>query len=208
MSQYNVRENSGTVPQLRRFQWGYLQVRQLLPKRIRNRVDLWNQSCEPELLFAIDAMVEQGDECIIVGGGYGLSSLFTAETASHVHTYEAGRENANRITMNAMRHGYNNIDVYHAIVGQPHDIWGDPDGYLQVAPSDLPDADCLILDCEGSEYGILQKRRGDYDKLVVEHHPTKQPDGCDSRELLDGQFDSHQMGGETHPVYNYRRRAV
>jgi hypothetical protein len=65
------------------------------------------------------------------------------------------------------------VSVDEAIVGDPSTLWqGMSDDAEVVDPADLPVCDVLEMDCEGSEFGILEGMQIRPRVLIVELHPT------------------------------------
>lgn len=125
------------------------------------------------LLSAIEEHAP-GRSIELVGLGRGVSTVTALRAgATHVTAYEA----ADRMitiateTLEANRCNFNDVTIRHALVGDAHNVYGSMDGANVVSPTDLGDADCLVLDCEGAERGILKEMDGRPEIVIVESHP-------------------------------------
>lgn len=115
---------------------------------------------ERELVEGLEAVVERGDDVVIVGGGYGVSTAIAGWATGpkgSVTVLEAG-ERELRLNRELVEEGdlSDRVTVDHAIVGEPIDVWSSTDGADQVAPERLDPGDVLVMDCEGSELSILR----------------------------------------------------
>ncbi len=124
---------------------------------------------------AIKTYVNHGDTVELVGFGHGTTTVHALRAgASKVTAYEAAIEmveEGNDTLRENPEVDPERVSVEHAIVGDPVDIWGDSGGARVVSPTDLSQADVLIMDCEGSEVSIL-KDLGTWPRvLIVEPHP-------------------------------------
>lgn len=133
--------------------------------------------CQPEysagLLKAIEDEVESGDTVVDIATGRGVAAVIAARQGADVISYEGSARMVEvaRETLEASR--VDSVTIEHAIVGEPLDIWGVPDGAEEVQPPDLPECDVMILDCEGSESHILYCLQNLAETVIVETHPQK-----------------------------------
>lgn len=135
-----------------------------------------NQQYKIGLVLAIYDLVKTGDTVDIVGFGRGVTTTHLLRAgASRVTGYE-GAPNMIQTGIETVERNYagnGTLDVCHAIVGEPVELYGDPGDADVVPPSELSDADVLLLDCEGSERTILPEL-GTYPELILcESHPSK-----------------------------------
>ncbi|WP_247730614.1 FkbM family methyltransferase [Halovivax limisalsi] len=137
-------------------------------------------SYEKPLVDALRTRLNPGDDVVIVGGGYGITSVVAArkiEKAGTVTTYEAIDYRVNVIEQTAAFDGVaDQCTVHHAIVGPainpggglPNE--GGTGAARNLSAEDLPECDLLELDCEGAEVEILRNLKIRPDTLVVETH--------------------------------------
>lgn len=143
------------------------------------------------LILAIYDNVSPDDQVEIVGFGRGVTTTHILYAgASHVVGYE-GAQHMIEKGIDTVERNFGEsspIEVQHAIVGDPVDVYGDHSDATVVPPSDLSSADILVLDCEGAEISILSNL-GDYPKTVIcESHPTKGAPSSEIVDLLDDQY--------------------
>ncbi|MEZ3165677.1 hypothetical protein [Halorubrum miltondacostae] len=128
---------------------------------------------EKVLIEAIIENIREGDNVCIVGGGNGVSAVTTARsvsTAGSITVFEAAKSRTKLIEDTAVLNDVGGIvDVTHSIVGENIDVWGEESGAKITPPSDLPDPDWLVLDCQGSEKQILREITPG-PKIIVETH--------------------------------------
>jgi len=129
---------------------------------------------EDALIDGLRATAGQGDDVVIVGGGYGVSSVVAAECVGEnetVSTFEGSAEQVGLVEETLDLNGVTErVDVEHAAVGSDPNLYSDAGGAQAVAPTDLPDCDVLVLDCEGAEEEILRKMSAKPESVVVETH--------------------------------------
>jgi hypothetical protein len=151
---------------------------------------------------AILDVVRPGDHVIVVGGGFGVSTVVAARAAGtdgQVTVFEAVPEFAD-LTRWAVQNNHTpaEVTIHRRPVGEVSESsaeqFGDP-VTTPLDPEHLPDADVWHLDCEGAEEMILT--RGDApSRTVIEVHPTM----CDEQAVLHA-LDGHERrekgpGGE------------
>lgn len=129
---------------------------------------------KPGLLSAIDEYVEDGDHVELVGFGRGVSTVkFVEAGAGHVTAHEASREmiEIGRETLEVNGVPNDAVTIEHTLVGKDVDVYGDSTGATVVSPSELSNADILVLDCEGAEEEILENLGTLPETMIVETHP-------------------------------------
>lgn len=130
-----------------------------------------NPDAEPHLRNAIRKTVTPEDDVIVVGGGYGFSTVLAAKFGATVTAYEASRQMYDRLTaVIGLNHVRQRVTVKHAIVGSAKKVYGDARQAELIHPMFLPDCDVLILDCEGAETEILDCYPHRPRTIVVETH--------------------------------------
>lgn len=144
------------------------------------------------LILSIYDYISDGDYVEVVGFGRGVTSthIFWAG-ASSVKGYEAA-SNMIEKGIDTVDRNYgtlHELDVMHAVVGDPIDVYGDFSTADIISPSELSDADVLVLDCEGAELSILSNL-GTYPKTIIcESHPVKGASAEKIIEILSEQYD-------------------
>lgn len=128
-----------------------------------------------------------GDEVVVIGGGWGISTVHAALQGAEVHVYEAAREQAELLEqVIQLNHVADRVTVEHAVVGPEIDVWGSSEGAVRYRPDDLPECDVLEIDAEGAEVSILEQATHQPRTIIVEYHPQfGAPSGRVAR-LLDG----------------------
>lgn len=129
---------------------------------------------EDEEVTGLHRHVSEGDTVLVIGGGFGVTSVVAANEAGEsgsVVTYEAAENCVERVER-TVRHNdvADQVDVNHAIVSEPIDLRGDPGDAGIVSPSELPDADVVEMDCEGAELEILREMEITPRTVLVETH--------------------------------------
>lgn len=129
---------------------------------------------EGELVRGINQYVSPGDTVVIVGGGWGVSSVAAAKQSGEsgkVITFEGSKDAVENVEDTIRLNGFTDqISVRHAIVAQAISLRGSEGEAETVAPRDLPECDVLVLDCEGAEVDILTQMEIRPDTVIVETH--------------------------------------
>ncbi|GAA0276026.1 class I SAM-dependent methyltransferase [Halobacterium noricense] len=167
----------------------YLRI--LLPKRtvMYNQVSVaagrvadslipWQTTDIPDyeggLIRGIREYVDDGDTVVVVGGGWGVSTVAAARQAGssgRVVTFEGAKEAVERVEETVEKnHVRSRVSVQHATVAQAHSLRGNADGAKVMDPSNLPACDVLVLDCEGAELDIIDEMEIQPKVLIVETH--------------------------------------
>lgn len=129
------------------------------------------------LLSGIRDTVDKGDIVVLVASGRAVSTVHCLRAgASRVIGFEASSRMINTAKQTLEDNWTPDdctVEMRHALVGEGINVYGDAEGADVVAPSELPEADVLVLDCEGAEKSIL----AGLDKLdsdfVIETHPER-----------------------------------
>jgi hypothetical protein len=171
------------MPTRRLYYWSGVRVLEdraldswLMPDRYpRKPIDIPNY--EEALVEGLHRLVRPGDRVVVVGGGFGVTSVVAAQAAGvngKVWCYEASTAQLSWIrttfALNRTRMPTAPLHLVHAYVGQARPPMSAGSDVERVEPRVLPACDVLELDCEGAELGILEgmtiRPRG----LVVETH--------------------------------------
>lgn len=145
---------------------------------------------EGPLLEGIRSEVIDGDDVVVVGGGWGVATVAAARQvgpSGRVVTYEGSARQVDRIreTLQLNVPGAP-IELNHAIVGPAYDVYGGGEAGEQLVPEDLPVADVLVMDCEGAELAILEGMAYRPREVVVETHGLFGSSPDQIRRLLEG----------------------
>lgn len=147
---------------------------------------------EDALISAIREQINQRDSIVLVGGGWGVSTVAAVEATGRtgsVETYEGSAKQyeviQNTIRLNKVEKF---VDVNHSIVGSylehSSESYGDSGKADVVNPSALSECDVLVLDCEGAEIEILRNLSHLPRIIIVETHGFLQSPEEEIREIL------------------------
>lgn len=129
------------------------------------------------LIMSIYDHVSDGDHIEIVGFGRGVSTTHILRAGAGTVTGYEGAANMitkGKKTVARNYDGTPSLDVRHAVVGESIDVYGDQSNAQSVHPSELSDADVLVLDCEGAEISILENLGTNPQTILCESHPSKE----------------------------------
>lgn len=126
---------------------------------------------------------------MIIGGGYGVSSVaaatHTGETGS-VDVYEGSAPAVKQVQDTLRLNGVvNRVNVHHTVVGPEIQLDGERGGATELAPEELPACDVLVLDCEGAETAILSNLDIAPRTIIVETHEIYDSSEEDVKMLLE-----------------------
>jgi precorrin-6B methylase 2 len=141
--------------------------------------------------------VHPTDHVVDIGTGHGAFAVRAAWQGSEVtiDAYEGAGSMVRKARETAEASFVSDrVTVHHAIVGEPNDLFGEPDGADVVDPAALDPCDVLITDCEGAERSILEAMSIEPRELVIESHPEHGSAPETIREIL------HRKGYETRTV--------
>ena len=129
---------------------------------------------EDLLLDAIRDSIHRGDSVLIIGGGKGVSTVVAGRHAGHegeVRTIEAAEEAAALCRETAVLNGCRDrVRVCHGFVGRRIQLRGHMGEASHIEPSELPNCDVLVIDCDGAEIDILRGMTITPEICIVEHH--------------------------------------
>lgn len=132
------------------------------------------ETYEAAIVESLKEHLREGDQVVIVGGGWGVTSSIAAsivgETGS-VKTFEASSEYSGYVEETAELNGVRDrIEVTTAVVSRSVAVRGNCESKDVIQASDLPDCDVLELDCEGAETEILDDLHINPRIIIVEGH--------------------------------------
>lgn len=125
---------------------------------------------------AIHEHVPVGSTVELVGFGRGVSTVACLQAgARHVTAHEAASHmiEMGRETLEINPVSASAVTVKHSLVSEAIGVYGDPGDATLVEPSELCDADVLVLDCEGAERSILTGLGTLPETVIVETHPGR-----------------------------------
>lgn len=114
-----------------------------------------------------------GDGVVIVGGGNGISTVMASKLvgdSGDVIVFEGAESMIPIIRETLDIHSITNVEVRHNIVSKAISLYGDTGDSKIISPSELPECDTLVLDCEGAELNILSNLAQSPKSIVVETH--------------------------------------
>lgn len=144
--------------------------------RLLDRMDV-NQGHKSGLIGCLVAAASSGETIVEIGSGKGVATVRAAQAVGpdgEVYTYDGSQTFLSRardtVTLNQVD---GRVTLTHGFVGTGETVWGDADDAARIALADLPDAEGLVLDCEGAETQILGDLRESAwrpEWIVVECH--------------------------------------
>jgi soluble P-type ATPase len=123
-----------------------------------------------------------GDRVVVVGGGFGVTTVAAARAGASVTVYEASADRLAALRRTLRLNGVDaeRVTLRQAVVGELAEAEAAEKGLNTdvptVAPADLPDCDVLELDCEGAERTVLEGLSATDSRprlVAVEVHPIK-----------------------------------
>lgn len=146
----------------------------VLPGWMQRGIPTTDPDYERDYVHLIEERVSEGDDVVLVGGGWGVSTVAAARQVSEsgtVTTFEGAERSVERVRRTVEMNGVaTRVDVRHAVVGTDIGLDSSPGTARRVAPVELPACDVLALDCDGAELDIVAEMRGRSPTLIVEHH--------------------------------------
>jgi hypothetical protein len=129
-----------------------------------------NDGYEEPLVRAVREFVRPTDTCLIIGGGWGVSTVVAARITDNVIVYEGSVDQVEHVeetlTLNDVS---DRVDLRLGLVAGSGEFYGETPAE-SVPPDRLPDADVLVMDCEGAELDVLQGMTIRPQTVVVESH--------------------------------------
>jgi len=120
-----------------------------------DRVPEYEEAC----ITALERHITDGDDVVIVGGGFGVSAVKAARSAADVDVtvFEAAAEQVETLEETLeLNGGSEEVEVQHAVVSEAVEVWGKIGDADVVPPAELPSADVMEVDAEGAELSILE----------------------------------------------------
>lgn len=126
---------------------------------------------EAKLIGAIRKTVKPGDQILIFGGGFGVSTVAAAKETGEkgsVTVYEPDPERY-EIVRETLEINNVNADTEQIFVGDPVDL--EPSSTAEHRqPNQLPECNVLVMDCEGSEVDVISRMDICPSRIIVETH--------------------------------------
>jgi hypothetical protein len=131
----------------------------------------YNPAYESTEVDGVKKFVSEGDDVVVIGGGYGVTAVHAAnQTAGDITVIEADESRYNNLhrifEANDIR---NNIELFYGYLGTLH-IDLKNDNIPKIDIEDVPPADVWDMDCEGAEVEILQNLPYKPSVVLVETH--------------------------------------
>jgi hypothetical protein len=153
----------------------------------------WRQKDRPYyesgLISGIEEYVREGDNVVIVGGGWGVTAVKAAEKvegSGSVTVYEGSDKEINHVQQTITEYNLSDrVDITHGIVGEKINLRGEAKGAARVSPEQLPECDVLELDCEGAEIEILENMKIRPRVILVETHGLFDSPSSEVEDILD-----------------------
>lgn len=138
----------------------------------------WRQKNEPYyesgLVSGIEEYVREGDDVVIVGGGWGVTAVKAAQnvgSSGKVTVYEGADKQVKYVQETTKKHNVSDrVNIIHGIVGPKICLNSEEKNAARVSPEQLPECDVLELDCEGAEIEILENLTIRPRVILVESH--------------------------------------
>jgi hypothetical protein len=139
---------------------------------------------EAEAVDALHECVEEGDTVVVLGAGYGVTTVHAARAAGadgRVFAYEAS--GLWEVAKEAVERndGPAKTSVEKLLVGEPIDVYGGHDDARRCFAEDLPTCDVMEIDIEGAELGVIEGLKPLPETIIVETHGHK---GSSTEEVL------------------------
>lgn len=175
-------------------------LRERLPKKISSYngvpvrdhylLDISKDDTKPDyeqaLLDSLREQITRGQKVVIVGGGWGVSSVVAARLCRHeVVTFEGSRLSIERMRETLEVSAVDNVEINYAVVGRDIDTWEGETAERTIEPRQLPECDALVLDCEGAEQEILENLESTPQNIIVETHSMLDSPEQEVRKKLD-----------------------
>jgi len=158
---------------------------------------------------AIRDLVEHGDHVVVIGGGYGSTTVLASRLAGpdgRVEVWEAAPEMA-ELTRWAIEHNETSapISVYETPVAtvteSSREQFGEPSvGRSPLHPSQVPSGDVWTMDCEGAESEILPAANLP-GRVAVEVHESLTDVERVCEALGEGEIDRREKHGDADDLW-------
>lgn len=129
---------------------------------------------EQPIIRNVHKYIEEGDRVVIIGAGWAVVSTVVAQQIGpdgECIAYEGSKEmvEKSRRTLE-FNNVQDQVELKHTVVAENIGVWGEEGDAKRVRASELPQADVLILDCEGAERPILDELTYNPRVVIVEAH--------------------------------------
>lgn len=118
--------------------------------------------------------VREGDQVVVVGAGWGVTSVIAARRVGnqgHVEAFEGAKKMVDEATKAIhINNVETRVNLNHCIVEADISLYDEAAGARTIKAADLPVCDVLELDCEGAEKHILPKLNFRPRVIIVETH--------------------------------------
>lgn len=129
-----------------------------------------NNGYEGPLVRSIREFVRPTDTCVIIGGGWGVSTVAAARITDDVIVYEGSVDQVEHVEETLSLNGVRDrVDLRLGLVADNGEFYGETPAE-SVPPNQLPEADVLVMDCEGAELDVLSEMTITPRTVVVESH--------------------------------------
>jgi hypothetical protein len=149
----------------------------------------WPQNHKETNCDIIEDIVNDGDFVVVIGGGYGISSVVAATEVGptgEVLIYEGAEEVIKELSDTLSINGVNKqTSINHAVVGKAEDLKSPPGDAVTIQPDDIPPCDVLEMDCEGAEIDIIPELSDEINTIIVETHPLKGAPTSEVKKILE-----------------------
>lgn len=143
---------------------------------------------ETRIVQGIRNHVQKGDSVVVVGGGLGVATVVAAQCADEtgsVTCLEGSEEQLKKVAETLQLNGVSGrVRLRHALVGTDYAVWGEKGDPDLLAPTELPECDVLVMDCEGAERDILTETEIEPEIIIVETHEVYDAPKSIVRDLL------------------------
>jgi hypothetical protein len=139
---------------------------------------------EAEAVNALHECVDAGDRVVVLGAGYGVTTVHAARAAGadgRVFAYEASR--LWEVAQEAVEQNDApaKTTVEKLLVGEAIDVYGGETNARRCLAEELPVCDVMEIDIEGAELGVLASLNPAPPTIIVETHGHK---GSSTEEVL------------------------
>jgi len=140
---------------------------------------------KPEGVETVQEYIQPNDHVVEVATGHGVFSLICSVNGATVKSYEhdpSQIEDAKRL--HKLIGVDDTIEIIQGFVCEPEDCPPTVPDSDCVTPSELPESDVLLLDCEGAELQIIASVEPRPPLVIVETHPPQGTPSDDVEGLL------------------------
>ena len=141
--------------------------------KLFNKTDIFHNYEDSEVR-AINKYVKPDDNVVIVGGGFGVTTVIAAKKlkeSNKMTLIEASKTVCTHIIDTLkLNNVYHKVNIINKVVEVEHHTWGKTETNNILLAKDLPTCDVLILDCEGAEKQICENITFSPTYIFVETH--------------------------------------